>query len=146
MRPPFSIGYVVIISALAVVAAVLGFALPGAGLDAAALLLGVYAVHLIALRIEARHHLTGRFVIRHAKAACLAEIEAGREQLEAERVALQRRETELSEKIAAAEEQWQLLRGMIRDRVEQGDRAAEGRLVHESTRAVEPDARTASTR
>lgn len=118
MKAPFSLSYLFAIVLLALAAAVLSYLFPSDAANLTALLLGVYALHLVGLRMQMRRFFSGGFMVERAKAEQLAEIESQREQLQVERQVIEERERVLHEKIAAAEEQWTLFRRMVRERVE----------------------------
>jgi len=113
------------IALLAAAAAVLSYVAPQPVFNLAALLLGVYALHLVSLRVLVRQYeglaptLRSRSRREREKEAD-AEVKRVREELDLERRELENRKTELQERIVAAEQQWELLRQMIRDRVEGG--------------------------
>ena len=123
MKSPVSLGYVIAVALLAVSAAVLSYVAPEPAFSLAALLLGIYALHLVSVRIVVRQYAgVGRATRSRRKAETESAYEARqiREELELERRELENRKAELQERIVAAEEQWELLRQMIRDRVEGG--------------------------
>lgn len=117
MRVPFTAQYLVTVSLLAVATGVLSYVYASGALNVAALVLGVYALHLIALRVRLREFVSGKFMMKHLKAQHLAEIESMREKLELDRREIDNRATELKKRVAAAEEQWGTLRQMIRGQV-----------------------------
>ena len=87
----------------------------------AAVLLGLYALHLVSVRIVVRQYAgvrPGRTTKRAAAQA--SELQQLREELDLERRELENQKAELRQRIVAAEQQWELLRQMIRDRVEGG--------------------------
>lgn len=118
MRAPFSLWYLFAIVLLALTAAVLSYLSPSRTTNTATLLLGVYALHLIGLRVQLRRYVSGESLAKQAKAEQMAEIASEREQLEIDRRELEDRALELRQRIGAAEQQWELLRSMIRHRVE----------------------------
>ena len=123
MKAPVSLEYVIVVSLLAVSAAVMSFLGPNPVFSLAALLLGVYALHLVSVRVVVRQYAgTGPAPrVRRQRAAGMdAEMKQMREELDLERRELDNRKAELQERIVAAEQQWELLRKMIRDRVEGG--------------------------
>ncbi len=123
MKPPVSLEYVVVVALLALSAAVLSYTMPDPAFSLTALLLGIYALHLVSVRIVVRQYAGA--VPRKGKMARRAresmdEIKQMKEELELEGRELENRKAELQQRIVAAEEQWQLLRQMIRERVEEG--------------------------
>lgn len=123
MKSPVSLEYVIAVTLLAVSAAVLSYVMPNPVFNLAVLLLGVYALHLVSVRVLVRQYAgvspaTGS----RAKRATGIDLEAVqiREELDLERRELENQKTELQQRIVAAEQQWELLRQMIRDRVEGG--------------------------
>jgi len=123
MKSPVSLEYVIAVALLAVSAAVLSYVTPQAAFSLAAILLGIYALHLVSLRIVVRQYAgvapTSRSRRRRA-AAVDQQMREMREELDLERRELDNRKAELQQRIVAAEQQWELLRQMIRDRVEKG--------------------------
>ena len=119
MKAPVSLDYVVVVTLLAGASAVL-YTSPSPAFNLTALLLGVYALHLVSLRVSLRTFLSGAYATKHLKGKHLAEIQDLREELENDRHELDNRKAELEQRINAAEQQWELLRQMIRDRVEGG--------------------------
>jgi hypothetical protein len=123
MKYPVSLEYLIVMALLAVSAAILSFVTPQPVFNLAALLLGIYALHLVSVRVVVREYAgfapTGRQRRKRATGE-EAEIKQLREELDLERRELDNRKVELQERIAAAEQQWELLRQMIRDRVEGG--------------------------
>lgn len=123
MKAPVSLEYVVIVTLLAVSTAVMSFLGPNPAFSLAALLLGIYALHLVSLRVVVRQYAgiaPAPRVKRKRAAGMDAEMKQLREELDLERRELDNRKAELQERIVAAEQQWELLRKMIRDRVEGG--------------------------
>lgn len=123
MRSPVSLEYVIVVTLLAAASGVLAYMAPNPALSLAALLLGIYALHLVSMRIVVRQ-LAGvggsaRRKGGHANAEP-DEIRRLREELEQERAEIENRKTELQQRIVAAEQQWELLRQMIREKVESG--------------------------
>lgn len=142
MKPPVSLEYVVVVALLALSAAVLSYTMPDPAFNLAALLLGIYALHLVSVRIVVRQY--GGSVPAKGKTARRAresmdEIKQMKEELELERRELENRKAELQQRIVAAEQQWQLLREMVRERVEKGV------SVPNSVAASSQNALTAST-
>jgi ABC-type multidrug transport system fused ATPase/permease subunit len=121
LRALFSLPYLFAMVLLALTAAVLSYLSPSRTMNTATLLLSVYALHLIGLRVQLRRHVSGEFLAKQAKAEQMAEIASEREQLEIDRRELDDRALELRQKIEAAEQQWELLRSMIRHRVERSE-------------------------
>lgn len=123
MKSPVSLEYVIAVALLAVSAAVLSYVTPQAAFSLAAILLGIYALHLVSVRIVVRQYAgvapTSRSRRKRA-AAVDRELQEMREELDLERRELDNRKAELQQRIVAAEQQWELLRQMIRDRVEKG--------------------------
>jgi hypothetical protein len=134
MKPPVSLDYAIAVVLLAATAAVLSFVMPHPAFNLAALLLGIYALHLVSLRVVIRMYVAGGGRPRRGKASAvdIAEIREMREQLEQDRREFENRKTELEQRIAAAEQQWELLRGMIRERVEGGTAAPNVAAVEEA--------------
>lgn len=121
MRSPVSLGYVVSVALLAVSAAVLSYVTPHPALSLSALILGIYALHLVSVRIVLRQYAGVAPVRRPKKESESAfEIRQMREELEADRRELENRKEELQARIAAADQQYEMLRQMIRERVEAG--------------------------
>ncbi len=123
MKSPVSLDYVIVVTLLAVSAAALSFVAPQPALNLAALLLGIYALHLVSLRVVVRQYAgvaPGRRTRGQRTAALDGEMKRMREELDLERRELEDRKAELEKRIVAAEQQWELLRQMIRDRVEGG--------------------------
>lgn len=123
MKPPVSLEYVVVVALLALSAAVLSYTMPDPAFSLAALLLGIYALHLVSVRIVVRQYAgavpaKGK-TARRARES-MDEIRQIKEELELERRELENRKAELQQRIVAAEQQWQLLREMVRERVEKG--------------------------
>ena len=88
-----------------------------------ALLLGIYALHLVSVRVLVRQYagVAPTHSSRRKRAAAVDhELREMREELDLERRELDNQKAELQQRIVAAEQQWELLRQMIRDRVEQG--------------------------
>lgn len=123
MKSPVSLEYVITVALLAVSAAVLSYVTPQPVFNLAAILLGIYALHLVSLRIVVRQYAgaaPARSSRRARATAADREIQEMREELDLERRELDNRKAELQQRIVAAEQQWELLRQMIRDRVEKG--------------------------
>ena len=123
MKSPVSLEYTVVVALLAVSAAVLSYVTPNPVFNLAALLLGVYALHLVSLRVVVRQYAGVAPGTRtRAKRASGIDLEAMRirEELDLERREIDNQKAELQQRIVAAEQQWELLRQMIRDRVEGG--------------------------
>lgn len=123
MKAPVSLEYVIVVALLAVSAAVMSFLGPNPVFSLAALLLGVYALHLVSVRVVVRQYagISPAPRVRRQRAAGMdAEMKQMREELDLERRELDNRKAELEARIVAAEQQWELLRKMIRDRVEGG--------------------------
>lgn len=126
MKSPVSLGYVIAVALLAVSAAVLSYMAPQPALNLASLLLGIYALHLVSLRIVLRQFAgvapvtRARRTRRSRTTEAQEDIRRVKEELDLERRELDNRKAELQERIVAAEQQWELLRQMIRDRVEKG--------------------------
>jgi len=142
MKPPVSLEYVVVVALIALSAAVLSYTMPDPAFSLTALLLGIYALHLVSVRIVVRQYAGA--VPRKGKMARRAresmdEIKQMKEELELEGRELENRKAELQQRIVAAEQQWQLLRQLIRERVE------EGASVPDSVAAGPQNALTAST-
>lgn len=123
MKSPVSLEYVIAVALLAVSAAVLSYVTPQPVFSLAAILLGIYALHLVSLRIVVRQY-AGVAPTRSSRRKRVAEVNQEvrqmREELDLERRELDNRKAELQQRIVAAEQQWELLRQMIRDRVEGG--------------------------
>jgi len=140
MKPPVSLDYLIVVVLLAGAAAVLSFVAPHPAYNLTALIVGVYAMHLVSLRVVLRQYAgvpTGRSRRKKGKAVVaedVVEIRELREKLELEHAEVENRKAELQQRIKAAEEQWELLRQMIRDRVGEGPPLPD---------AVKPDAQTA---
>jgi hypothetical protein len=127
MKPPVSLEYVVVVALVALSSAALSYTTSQPVFSLAALLLGVYALHLVSVRVLVRQYAgTGPAIrprLRRSRAAGSDdEIRRIREELDLERRELENQKAELHQRIAAAEQQWELLRQMIRDRVEGGAR------------------------
>ena len=121
MKPPVSLEYTIIVALLAVSSAVLSYVMPHPVFNLAALLLGVYALHLVSVRVVVRQYAGVAPATRRKRASGIDEEAVRiREELDLERRELDNRKAELQERIVAAEQQWELLRQMIRDRVEGG--------------------------
>lgn len=121
MKSPVSLEYVVTVALLAVTAAVLSYVMPHPALSLTALILGIYALHLVSVRIVVRQYAGVAPARRPKKAAeTAAEIRQMREELDLERRELDNRKAELQGRITAAEQQYEMLRQMIRERVEAG--------------------------
>jgi hypothetical protein len=124
MKSPVSLGYVVVVMLLALAAAALSYVMPHPAFNLSALLIGVYALHLVSLRVLMREYA--------GRARMLGKLGEGgvdgrrvnkrdiRDGLEKERRELERQQAELQKKIQAAEAQYDVLRHMIRDRVGNG--------------------------
>ncbi len=56
MKPPVSLEYVVVVALLASSTAVLSYTMPDPAFNLAALLLGIYALHLVSVRIVVRKY------------------------------------------------------------------------------------------
>jgi hypothetical protein len=125
MKTPVSLEYVIVVTLLAAASAVLTYNAPSPALNLATLLLGIYALHLVSLRIVVREFAgtaAGRPSRRSRRQATEPEeILRIREELEQERAELANRKSELQERIVAAEQQWELLRQMIREKVGPGE-------------------------
>ncbi len=141
MKPPVSLEYVVVVSLLASSAAVLSYTMPDPAFNLAALLIGIYALHLVSVRIVVRKYAgaaTGKKARRSRES--MDDDKQMKEELEIERRELENSKAELQQRIVAAEQQWQLLRNMIRERVEEGasvpDSAAAGTQNALATSAV----------
>lgn len=121
MKAPVSLEYVIAVALLALSAAVLSYLAPQPAFSLAALLLGIYAMHLVSVRIVVRQY-AGTGPGRRSKNAKqeAADIRRMREELDLERREVENRKAELQQRIVAAEQQWELLRQMIRDRVADG--------------------------
>jgi hypothetical protein len=143
MKSPVSLAYVIAVALLAVSAAVLSYMAPQPALNLASLLLGIYALHLVSLRIVLRQFAGAAPVTRARRTRRSRTTEAQedirrvKEELDLERRELDNQKAELQERIVAAEQQWELLRQMIRERVEGGA------TVPETVEASSPDAWTA---
>jgi len=141
MKSPVSLEYVIAVALLAVSAAVLSYMAPQPALNLASLLLGIYALHLVSLRIVLRQFAGVAPVTRVRRSRVTAgkeDIRRMKEELDLERRELDNRKAELQERIAAAEQQWELLRQMIRERVEGGA------SLPETVAAGPPDAWTST--
>jgi hypothetical protein len=124
MKTPVSLEYVIVVTLLAAASAVLTYASPSPALNLATLLLGIYALHLVSLRIVVREYAgtaSGRSRRSGRQEAEPEDLLRMREELEQERAELANRKTELQERIVAAEQQWELLRQMIREKVGPGE-------------------------
>ena len=121
MKSPVSLEYVIAVSLLALAAGVLSYVTANPVYSLAAVLLGLYALHLVSVRIVVRQYAGARpgRVTKRASAQA-SELQQMREELELERRELENQKAELRQRIVAAEQQWELLRQMIRDRVEGG--------------------------
>ena len=121
MKSPVSLEYVITVSLLALAAGALSYLTSNPVYSLAAVLLGLYALHLVSVRIVVRQY-AGVGPVRKTKRANAqaAELQQMREELDLERRELENRKAELQQRIVAAEQQWELLRQMIRDRVEGG--------------------------
>jgi uncharacterized protein YlxW (UPF0749 family) len=113
-----SFSFVLIISALAGATGVLVFVAPNPAYNLATLLLGFYAMHLIAIRLVQRNQADPREAKRE-----LAHLRA---ELEQERAKLQAEHAELEKQRAAAEQQWHLLRDMVHQRVQDAHESTPG--------------------
>lgn len=123
MKTPVSLEYVIVVTLLAVASAALAYVAPNAALNLATLLLGIYALHLVSVRVVVREYAgtaPGRSRRSRRSTADPDEIRRLREELEQERAELANRKSELQERIVAAEQQWEVLRQMIREKVEAG--------------------------
>jgi len=123
MKSPVSLEYVIVVALLAVSAAVLSYVMVNPVFNLSALLLGIYALHLVSVRVLVRQYAgvaPTRSSRRKRAAAVDHELREMREELDLERRELDNQKAELQQRIVAAEQQWELLRQMIRDRVEQG--------------------------
>jgi hypothetical protein len=121
MKSPVSLEYVIAVSVLALVAAAASYWTANPVFSLAAILLGLYALHLVSVRIVVRQYASVKPARRGRRAgAQAADLQRMREELDLERRELENRKTELQQRIVAAEQQWELLRQMIRDRVEGG--------------------------
>ena len=123
MKPPVSLDYVVVVTLAALSAAGLSYTTANPTFSLAALLLGVYALHLVSVRIVVRQYAGIGPAIRSRRGSAASgevELKRLREELDLERRELDNRKAELQQRIVAAEQQWELLRQMIRDRVEGG--------------------------
>jgi len=123
MKSPVSLEYTVVVALLAASAAVLSYMTLNPVFNVVALLLGIYALHLVSVRVVVRQYAGVAPATRtRAKRAAGIDLEAMRirEELDLERRELDNRKAELQQRIVAAEQQWELLRQMIRDRVEKG--------------------------
>ena len=118
MKSPVSLEYTVVVALLAVSAAVLSYMTLNPVFNVAALLLGIYALHLVSVRVVVRQY-AGVAPATRTKRATGVDLEAMRirEELDLERRELDNQKAELQQRIVAAEQQWELLRQMIRDRV-----------------------------
>jgi len=121
---------------------VLSYTMPDPAFSLAALLLGIYALHLVSVRIVVRQYAgavpaKGKMARRARES--MDEIKQMKEELEIEGRELENRKAELQQRIVAAEQQWQLLRQLIRERVE------EGVVLPDSVAAGPQNALTAST-
>ena len=125
MKAPVSLDYVIAVLLLAVGSAVLSYVSPNPIFNLSAILLGIYALHLVSLRIVLRSWATSGHWQEHLKGKHAVEIRAMRDELERDRAELENRKAELQQRIDAAEQQWELLREMIRDRVESGQEVPE---------------------
>jgi hypothetical protein len=119
---PVSLSFIVAITLLAVASAAFAFVVPNPAFNLAAILLGFYALHAIALRMV---------VVKTGKPAPVdLQLRALREDLEHEKAGLEMQRAELARKQEAAEQQWQLLREMVQQRVQGGQVEA---VVSEAT-------------
>lgn len=140
MKPPVSLEYVIVVALVALSAAALSYTTSQPAFSLAALLLGVYALHLVSVRIVVRQ-VAGvgpsiRSSLRRGRASGTDdEIRRIREELDLERRELENHKAELQQRIVAAEQQWELLRQMIRDRVESGGRLPDS-VIASSTGAL----------
>jgi hypothetical protein len=123
MKSPVSLEYVIVVTLLAAASAVLTYTSPSPALNLATLLLGIYALHLVSVRVVVREY-AGTAVTRPRRSrrgsAEADEVRELREELERERAELANQRTELQQRIVAAEQQWDVLRQMIREKVESG--------------------------
>jgi len=132
MRSPVSLEYVVIIALLAIASAVLAYVTPQPALNLASLLLGIYALHLVSVRVVVRQYAGIAPRRKHGSkgaAESAEELRRMREELDLERAELSNRKKELQERITAAEQQWEMLRQMIREKVEGGAVTSESVLA-----------------
>lgn len=123
MKSPVSLEYVVAMALLTAASAALSYVTPHPVFNLAALILGVYSLHLVSLRIVVRQYAGSTPTTRRSRKQSspeALEIKQMREELDLERRELENRKAELQQRIVAAEQQWELLRQMIRDRVESG--------------------------
>jgi len=123
MKSPVSLEYVIAVALLALSAAVLSYVAPQPAFSLAALLLGIYAMHLVSVRIVVRQYAgagAGRRSRKGEVSDSAYEARQVREELDLERRELENQKAELQQRIVAAEQQWELLRQMIRDRVGDG--------------------------
>ena len=126
MKLPVSLGYVVVVMLLAGAAAVLSYTMPHPAFNLSALLIGIYALHLVSLRVMVREYAgRARLIGKLGNDGPWENMDVRqiRDGLEKERRELDNRKAELERKIEAAEEQYNLLRQMIRDRVGNGPQA-----------------------
>ena len=121
MKPPVSLEYVIVVALLALSSAVLSYTMPDPAFSLAALLLGISALHLVSVRIVVRKY-AGAATGKRARRAreSMDDVKQMKEELELERRELENRKAELQQRIVAAEQQWELLRQLIRERVEEG--------------------------
>jgi hypothetical protein len=121
MKSPVSLEYVIAVSVLALAAAAASYWTANPVFSLAAILLGLYALHLVSVRIVVRQYASVKPGRRGRRAGAeAADLQRMREELDLERRELENRKAELQQRIVAAEQQWELLRQMIRDRVESG--------------------------
>lgn len=118
MKAPVSLGYVISVTLLALASGVLSYLTANPTFSVAALLIGIYALHLVSVRIVVSQYGVSGGSRQAARAR--AELREEQEQLELDRRELENRKAELEEKILAAEKQWEMLRQMIRERVSEG--------------------------
>lgn len=127
-----SLSFVLAITVLGVAAVTLSYLAPSPLFQVMALALAFYGLHLIALRTVIR----GRPV-----PAGGAEIASLRAELEEERAKLSAERAELQSQKEAAEQQWKLLREMVRERVEKShlQAPAEARATSDPIRGSSSD-------
>lgn len=119
MKSPVSSGYVIVITLLAASAAGLSYVTGHPAFSLASLLLGIYALHLVSVRIVIRQYAGVSPPARSKRGQEAAEeVRKLQEEIDLERRELENQKAELQKRIVAAEQQWELLRQMIRARVE----------------------------
>lgn len=141
MKSPVSLEYVIVVTLLAAASAVLTYTSPSPALNLATLLLGIYALHLVSLRVVVREYAgttSGRSRRSRRQEAEPQELRQMREELEQERAELANRKTELQERIVAAEQQWELLRQMIREKVGPGEALPESLVAGSESGGATP--------